>query len=307
MKVGNIPCGIGIPQDLLGRVEAMQATRKFVTRAESLGYDSLWLTESILGKTNVLEPVSLLSYVAAITEKIRLGVAVMILTQRNPVQLAKSLTTLDFMSNGRLDAGFGIGGRKQDAIFGYQYEGRVQRFEEAIEVLKSLWTQPEASFSGSYWNFEGVSVTPKPVQQPHPPIWFGARVPAALKRAVKYGDGFMGAGSSSIADFITQYGLIQQYLEEAERDPETFRISKRVYIAIDRDKDRAEKRLTEWFGHYYGRAEMASRVSIWGSRDECLEKLGLLVQTGAKHLMLNPVFDEMEHLELLAEEIIPYL
>ncbi len=107
--------------------------------------------------------------------------------------------------------------------------------------------------------------------------------------------------------FITQNGLIQQYLEEEGRDPETFRISKRVYLAVDDNKERAEERLREWFGRYYGRPEMAPRVSIWGSRDECLDKLGILVQAGAKHLMLNPVYDEMEHLELLAEEIVPYL
>jgi alkanesulfonate monooxygenase SsuD/methylene tetrahydromethanopterin reductase-like flavin-dependent oxidoreductase (luciferase family) len=124
---------------------------------------------------------------------------------------------------------------------------------------------------------------------------------------VRYGDGFMGAGSSSTADFITQNGLIQQYLEEEGRDPETFRISKRVYLAVDDNKERAEKRLREWFGRYYGKSDMAPRVSIWGSRDECLDKLGILVQAGAKHLMLNPVYDEMEHLELLAEEIVPYL
>jgi probable F420-dependent oxidoreductase len=307
MKAGNTPCGINIPQDLLGQSAGMQPIRKFVTRAEALGYDSLWVTESIIGKTLVLEPVTFLSYVAALTEKIRLGVAVMLLTLRNPVQLAKSLATLDLMSNGRLDPGFGIGGYRPEEIFGYSSEHRVRRFEEALQVMKALWTQSEASFSGAYWNFEGVSIRPKPVQQPHPPIWFGARVPAALRRASRYGDAFIGAGSSSIEDFITQSGLIRQYLGEEGRDPETFNISKRVYLAIDPDHEGAEKRLREWFGHFYGKPDMAPRVSIWGSRDECLDKLGVLVQAGAKHLVLNPVYNVMEHLELLAEEIVPYL
>jgi probable F420-dependent oxidoreductase len=307
MNVGNIPCGIGIPQDLLGQPAGMQPIRKFVTRAEALGYDSLWVTESIIGKTLVVEPVTFLSYVAALTEKIRLGAAVMLLTLRNPVQLAKSLATLDLLSDGRLDPGFGIGGHRSEEIFGYSRQGRVRRFEEALQVMKTLWTQSEASFSGTFWNFEGVSIRPKPVQQPHPPIWFGARVPAALRRAARYGDGFMGAGSSSTEDFITQSGLIRQYLEEEGRDPETFGISKRVYLAVDRNHEQAEKRLREWFGHYYGKPDMAPRVSIWGSRDECLDKLGVLVQAGAKHLLLNPVYNEMEHLDLLAEEIVPYL
>ena len=76
---------------------------------------------------------------------------------------------------------------------------------------------------------------------------------------------------------------------------------------MDSNHKQAEKRLREWFGLYYGKPEMASRVSIWGGRDECLDKLGVLVQAGAKHLLLNPVYNVMEHLELLAEEIVPYL
>jgi probable F420-dependent oxidoreductase len=285
----------------------MQPIRTFVKRAEVLNYDSLWVMEGILGRAPSLEPVSILSYVAALTDNLRLGVAVMLLTLRNPVQLAKSLVSLDRVSAGRLDVGVGIGGHVPEEIFGYASEGRIRRFEESLQVMKCLWTESPASFSGSFWNFDSVSMKPRPVQQPHPPVWFGARVPAALKRATKYGDGFIGAGSSSFEDFTTQYTLLQQYLEELGRDPATFGISKRVYVAIDRDRDRAESRLREWFGNYYGNADMASRVSFWGGRDECLDKLGQLVQAGAKHLILNPVLDEMEHLELLSEEIVPYL
>jgi alkanesulfonate monooxygenase SsuD/methylene tetrahydromethanopterin reductase-like flavin-dependent oxidoreductase (luciferase family) len=145
------------------------------------------------------------------------------------------------------------------------------------------------------------------VQPPHPPLWFGARQAPALQRAVQYGNGWMGAGSSSTADFIHQYGRIQQYLEEAQRDPATFAISKRVYLAIDNDRDRAEQRLRAWFGVRYRNADMAPRVSIWGSQSECLDKLGERVKAGAQHLMLNPVFDEMDHVEQLAAEGMPHL
>lgn len=307
MNKNNFPCGIEIAQDLLAESGSMGLLRDYVTRAEELGFDSLWASESILGKASVLEPVSLLSYVAAITSEVRLGVAVLLLTLRNPVQLAKSLVTLDRMSNGRLDAGIGTGGHIPEENFGYSSQGRIRRFNEALQVMKALWTEPEASFSGTYWNFEGLAMTPKPVQRPHPPILFGARVPAALKRAVREGDGFIGAGSSSSQDFVTQYGQIQQYLGEAGRDPETFRISKRVYVAVDDDRDGAEQRLRAWFGRRYGRPEMAVQVSIWGGRDECLDKIGHLVKTGAKHLILNPVYDEMEQMEILAADIVPYL
>jgi len=96
-------------------------------------------------------------------------------------------------------------------------------------------------------------------------------------------------------------------LDEAKRDPVSFGISKRVYIAVDDDRERAERMLREWFAVRYRSADMASRVSVWGSRAECAEKLAALVRAGARHLMLNPVFDEMEQMEVLANEVIPAL
>ena len=144
--------------------------------------------------------------------------------------------------------------------------------------MKALWTQPRATVTGEFWHFEKVPMEPKPVQRPYPPIWFGAREPVALRRAVRHGDGWMGAGSSSTADFVQQYSELRRLLDEAGRDPATFAISKRVYLAIDDDRDRAERRLREWFAGRYRNADMGSRVSIWGSRSECVEKLGELVR-----------------------------
>jgi alkanesulfonate monooxygenase SsuD/methylene tetrahydromethanopterin reductase-like flavin-dependent oxidoreductase (luciferase family) len=194
-----------------------------------------------------------------------------------------------------------------EAVFGVSSEHRGRRFVEGLQVMKALWTQPKATMGGEFWRFENVAMEPKPVQKPHPPLWFGAREAVALRRAARLGDGWMGAGSSSSADFVTQAGLLRRFLDEAKRDPNQFPISKRVYIAVDDDRARAERRLREWFGMRYRNADMASRVSIWGSRADCIDKLGEIVRAGAQHLLLNPVFDEMEHLELLASDVIPKL
>ncbi|GIX49190.1 MAG: luciferase [Candidatus Tectimicrobiota bacterium] len=307
MVRGTIPCGIAIPQVFLDTPVNPEHLRRFVQRAEALGYDSLWVQEQILGDFPILEPLSLLNYAAALTSRVRLGTSVMLLTLRNPVQLAKSLSSLDQLSQGRLIVGVGIGGHVPETLFGYSQAHRVRRFVESLEVLKALWTQPRATVSGTFWNFQEVAMEPKPVQQPHPPLWFGARREPALRRAVRYGDGWMGAGSSSSEDFARQYGLLWRFLEEAGRDPATFAVSKRVYLAVDRDRERALQRLRAWFAVRYQNAELAARVCVWGSRDECLEKLAALVRAGARHLLLNPVFNEPEHLELLAEEIVPQL
>ena len=93
---------------------------------------------------------------------------------------------------------------------------------------------------------------------------------------------------------------MRRCLDEERRDPDKFTISKRIYLAIDNDRTRAERRLHEWFGTRYKLADMASRVSIWGNRAECVDKLGELVRAGARNLLLNPVFDEMEQMELMA-------
>ena len=307
MATGNTPCGIGIPQDFIDRPVNMQLIRNYVQKAEALGYDSLWVQEQIVGDVPILEPVTLLTYVAALTSRVRLGTSVMLTVLRNPVQLAKSLSSLDQMSQGRLAVGVGIGGHVPESIFGYPSEHRVRRFVEGLQVMKALWTESKATVTGTYWQFKDVSMEPKPVQKPYPPIWFGARQAPALKRAVQHGDGWMGAGSSSTADFVQQYGQLQRFLEEAKRDPATFAISKRVYLAVDNDRNRAAQRLRTWFGVRYKNADMASRVAVWGSKAECLDRLGELVKAGAQHLMLNPVFDEMAHVELLAREIMPQL
>jgi probable F420-dependent oxidoreductase len=307
MATGNTPCGMGIPQDFIDRPVNMQLIRDYVHRAEALGYDSLWVQEQIVGDVPILEPVTLLTYVAALTSRVRLGTSVMLTVLRNPLQLAKSLSSLDQMSQGRLTVGIGIGGHVPEAIFGYTSGHRVRRFVEGLQVMKALWTESKATFAGTFWQFKDVSMEPKPVQKPHPPVWFGARQTPALKRAVQHGDGWMGAGSSSTADFVQQYDQLQRCLEAARRDPATFAISKRVYLAIDDDRDRAERRLRTWFGIRYKNADMASRVAIWGSNAECLDRLSELVKAGAQHLMLNPVFDELEHLEILAQEIVPQL
>jgi len=173
--------------------------------------------------------------------------------------------------------------------------------------MKLLWTEPKASFQGSFWNFKDVSMEPKPIQKPHLPLWFGGHHENALRRAVKYGNGWMGAGSSSSSAFIRESAMIRQFLTEAKRDPSTFGIAKRIYLAVDDDKDRAERRLREWFGLRYKNADLGPRVCIWGSRDECIEKILQIVRAGAQHIVFNPMFDEMEHLEICAKELMPHL
>jgi probable F420-dependent oxidoreductase len=304
----RIELAVSIPQTFPGRPVDPGFIRTYVARAEALGFHSAWVVEQIVGAIPSLEPIELLIYAAAVTTRMRLGSAVLLTAMRDPVHTAKSLTTLDHLSGGRLMVGVGLGG--QPALYpayGLEADRRAARFVEGLEVMKRLWTEPRVTFEGQFFRLKNLPQEPKPVQKPHPPLWFGAHHPNALRRAVELGDGFMGAGSLSTAKFADEVEVLRGLLSDARRDPATFPIAKRVYIAVDRDKARAGKRLTEWFDGFYGRPQMAEEVSIWGTPGECVDGLAQVVAAGAGMLMLNPVFDELEQLEVLASEIAPKL
>jgi probable F420-dependent oxidoreductase len=306
----HTPCGIELPQVFFDGPVDMEHIRRFAVNAEGLGYDSLWLQERIIGDVNMLEPVTLLSYVAAITTKLKLGTSVILLPLRNPIQLAKAYATLDVMSDGRAVMGVGLGGGhlgSHENVFGYTREGRVTRFSEAVQIMKLLWTEPKASFHGRYWSFKDVAMEPKPIQKPRLPIIFGGHHENALRRAVKHADGWMGAGSSSSASFIRESARIRDMLAETKRDPATFHFAKRVYLAVDNDKARGEGRIKDWFAKRYKNADLGPKVAIWGSVAECTQRIQEIAKAGAQQIVFNPMFDEMEHLEICAKDIMPHL
>jgi probable F420-dependent oxidoreductase len=264
--------------------------------------------EQVLGSIPSLEPVECLTWAAALTERIRLGTAVLLTPLRSPVHLAKSLATLDQLSGGRLDVGIGLGGNtKVYPAYGIAAARRVARFNEGLRLMRALWTEPRVTFAGEFWQLENAAMEPKPVQRPHPPLWLGGHHPDALRRAVGWAAGFMGAGSASTATFAREVELLRGFLAEARRDPATMDVGKRVYVAVDRDRERAGRRLAEYFGSFYGRPQLAAEVSVWGSVDQCVAGLREVVDAGARLLMLNPVFDELEQLETLVGDVVPRL
>src|SRR3990167_5892659 len=300
--------GIGAPQVHTHLPVDLEEIRRYIERAEALGFHSLWVQEQAGLRAAAGAPggVSMLSYAAALTRRIRLGSAVFLINLRNPIQLAKSLASLDQLSQGRLIVGVGLGGvtRLYEA-YGLSPEHRVSSFVEALTLMKKLWTEENFTFEGKFWQLKNASLAPRPFQKPHPPVWFVANSPAALKRAVKHGSGFIGAGSSSSGDFKSKVQTVLSALAEAKKDSADFMIGKRVYLAVDKDRERAAKRLREWFGLFYGQADLADRVAVWGSAEECVERLREIVAAGARLLLLNPVFDMMEQMEVLASEVVP--
>ena len=304
----RVTLGVAIPQTVLQGGFDVPKLRAFLARAEALGFESAWVVEQILGGIRSLEPVTLLTWAAACTERLRLAPAVLLTALRSPVHLAKTLSSLDHLSGGRLTVGVGLGGNpKIYPAFGLLAARRAARFAEGLRLMKRLWTEERVTFDGEFFKLQNASMQPKPLQKPHPPLWFGGHHPNALKRAVELGDGFIGAGSLSTAGFLEEVALLRRLLKDAGRDPASLPLGKRVYIAVDEDRARAGRRLAEWFGAFYGKPELATEVCVWGGPEECVDRLEEIVAAGVGFLMLNPVFDEMEHLEVFASRIAPKL
>jgi probable F420-dependent oxidoreductase len=304
----RVRLAVGIPQAWTSGSVDRPRLRRFLERAETLGFESAWVVEQVLGALPSLEPVELLAWAAAVTHRIRLGTAVLLTPLRSPVHLAKSLATVDQLSGGRLDVGIGLGGDpKVYPAFGISAARRVARFNEGVRLMRALWTESRVTFPGEFWQLENAAMEPKPLQRPTPPLWIGAHHPDALRRAVAWATGFMGAGSAPTATFAQEVGFLRRFLAEAGRDPGSMDIGKRVYVAVDGDRERAGRRLAEYFGGFYGRPQLAAKVSVWGSTDQCVAGLREVIAAGARLVMLNPVFDEVEQLEVLAAEVAPRL
>lgn len=295
--------GIAIPQGFGEEPVDRDLIETFLKRADVLGYDSLWVQEVI--DAALLEPVSLLTYAAALTQRIRLGSAILLTALRNPLQLAKILSTLDQLSRGRLIVGVGLGSNTEVYPgYGVSADKRLSRFLEGIDLLKTLWTEDKVSRDGPFWKMVDERVKPKPVQKPHPPLWFGGSHPNALRRAVQLGSGWLG-GRTSTEKFKSHVAVVQRNLDELKRDPADFMIGKRTYVAVDKNKARAERKLNQWFGEVYNVRDIANTTAIYGGAQECVDKLGEIVLAGAKLLILNPISDHLEHLETLASDVLP--
>jgi probable F420-dependent oxidoreductase len=285
------------------------AFRGYLTRAEELGYESAWAQEQILGATPTLGPVETMTFAAACTERLRLGCVVFVSTLYSPAHLAKSLSTLDQLSRGRIEIGVGTGGKGRPfAAFGVDPQRYVARFTEGLALMKALWTDSRVSFDGEFWQLKDAGMEPKPFQKPYPPIWFGGSSPAALRRAVRLGSGFFGAGSSPTGKFADQVGVVRQALAESGRPAGDFPIAKRVYIAVDRDAARARQRINTGLERIYGRrVPDIEAAAVAGTPGDCVRELRRVIEAGAELILFTPLFDQAGHAELLAAEIIPEL
>jgi probable F420-dependent oxidoreductase len=299
---------ISIPQYARDSRFDDDAFRAFLRRVEELGvFESGWVQEQVLGAAGSLAPLDTLTYAAACTRQLRLGCAVFVLPLHNPVHLAKAISSLDCLSHGRVEVGVASGGRGRPfEAFGVDADRPVARFNEALALMKACWTEREINFDGRLWTLRGASMEPKPLQKPYPPVWFGGSAPAGMRRAVRHGDGFMGAGSQTTAQFAQQVRVVREELDAQGREPGTFRIGKRVYVYVDDDAARGRRRLEEALTEHYGREGWSEHI-LAGPAEVCTAGIRAVAEAGAELVVLNPLVDDAQQLERLASEVVPAL
>jgi probable F420-dependent oxidoreductase len=310
VTTGSPEFAISIPQFVPDGTFDPAGFRAYLGRAEELGFRSGWTAEQVLGSMPHLGPVETLSYAAACTERLRLGCAVFVTPLHSPLHLAKSISSLDQLSRGRVEVGVGTGGGfRMFSAFGVDGQHFVARFTEGLELMRAMWTQDRVDFDGRFWQAHGAAMEPKPFQKPYPPVWFGGSHPDALRRAVRLADGFMGAGSTTTEDFIAQARVVREALAEQGRDPATFRLAKRVYLGVDDDPDRARRRTGDALNELYGYFGMkgVERVGVTGRPGDVAAGLAQIAAAGADLILLNPLSGEAEQMERLAAEVIPRL
>jgi len=280
-------------------------------RVEELGYDSLWTGDHVSFHGPIYESLTLLASYASVTRRIRLGTAVYLLALRHPTIAAKITSTLDVLSGGRLVFGVGVGGEnpKEFEACGVPHRERGARVTEGIEVVRTLWRDTPATFKGRFISFEGVSLDPKPVQKPAPPIWIGGRSDAALARAGRQGDGWV--------SYVVQPERYKASLEkiraaatEAGRALDGFVAAHLAFVTVGRDYETAERKWVERLSHRYAQdfGPLARKYGIIGTPAQCAETMERFIQGGCGYFLMNPICDledEQAQLEVIAADIMP--
>jgi alkanesulfonate monooxygenase SsuD/methylene tetrahydromethanopterin reductase-like flavin-dependent oxidoreductase (luciferase family) len=287
--------------------------KSYLARAEQLGFEGGWTLEQTVGPAPLIAPLEVLSYAAACTTRLRLGVAVLITSLHDPLQLASMITAVDRLSHGRLDVGVAPGGgfRKFEA-FGVDGKTFISSFTEGLELMKAAWSdEPRVTLHGRFRDVDDLPILPKPVQRPHPPIWFGANAPKAIARAVRLGDAFLGAGSSTTASFVEAVKIVRQELQTQGKDPAGFTVGKRIYLMVDDDAARARERVVAGLHRIYGEMPGIEAVPVSGTPDDVVRGVREVIDAGAELVLLNPVgatvAEDREQMERLAADVIPLL
>ncbi len=305
--------GVHLPIVTLTQEEhSLDRLRNIAQQAEILGYSSIAVTDHLLYTRPFLDSLSSLSAIISSTTKVALMTSVALLVVRGPVPLAKSLTAIDILSEGRLIAGVSTGSNLQDyAAVGIPFDERWKRFSEAVQVLRLLWQPQSVPFTGQYYSTVGIDPLPYPKQHPMPPIWIGSwGSDAGLRRTALLGDGWIASAyNTNPADFASGYQRLRKYLRDAGRNPDGFpNAISTMFFYISDDSSTIDSLIYNVLSPMFNRSgsELRQRFLI-GSAQQCVAQLSAYKAAGAQRILLWPVYDELEQLTIFQESVAPFV
>jgi probable F420-dependent oxidoreductase len=284
---------------------------RLVQQLERWGFESVWSGDHVSFHNPIFESITLLASYASITTRIKLGTGVYLLALRSPAIAAKTSATLDVLSGGRLIFGVGVGGEnpKEFEVCGVPHKERGARVTEGIDAVRALWRDSPASFSGRFTQFDKVSIDPKPVQQPGPPIWIGGRSDAALLRAARQGDGWM-AYVVHADRYAQSTAKIREEADRAGRKLDGFVNSHLAFVTIGSDYEKARDTWVRLLSKRYAQdfGPLAAKYGIIGTAAQCAEQLERFIAAGCSTFVMNPICDNEDterQFEQIAAEILP--
>lgn len=281
--------------------------------AEQLGYDSVWLSDHFVspdGRSYGLEAWTVLSALAPVTSKIRLGTYVLCNQFRHPSLLAKMASTLDSLSGGRLELGIGAGWLKDEHVaFGFRWDKhskRVERLKETIRIIKELWTEKKVSFDGKYFRLKDATLEPKPLQRLCPPLWIGGNSEPIRTVVAENGDGWIPVlpTPKQLADGVTD---IKEKMKSFGRDPRKLRVA---YggggCTLVAENERLLKKLAEPLTRSMGKP-LEKLACIIGTPEQCTERIEQYRKAGAQKIVAGFYdFPSVVGMRLFAEMVIPH-
>jgi len=291
--VKQIKVGVGFGLFRLG-LASPETIVEVAERAEEWGLDSFWLSDHLLAPSAELDVVATLALLASRTTRIKLGPSVFLLNLRHPLVAAKAFATLDYLSHGRIVMAVGTGANLGDyAACGLPTEGRGRRLDEGILILRKAWTEPRFSFHGKYFNFDNVTIEPRPTPRTNNSsgtidIWVGGRSDAALKRTARLADGYF-ASFQSPDEFAANLATIRKYAAEAGRSDARIESGLILLCRLGPTRERAIEEMRPIVASLGRGAEAFVQGTLYGSPDDIILQLEQYIGRGLDKFVLWPV------------------
>jgi probable F420-dependent oxidoreductase len=294
-----------------GGIRGGKGPGEFAQIIESLGYDAVWVGEHFNNWGPMLDCVPTMAYMAARTSRIKVGSAIMLFPLRHPTVVAKSLSTLDVLSSGRMILGVGIGGEnpKEFESTGVPVKERGPRASEGLVVLRRLLSEDHVTHQGRFFQFADITMEPKPVQKPLPPILVAGRREGAMRRAALYGDGWF-PYLYSPDQYAKSVARVKEFAQEAGRSLDGFQFAVYQFTSIASTKEEARRNAAASLQAAYKQnfEEIAARYCVLGTPQECVARLREYVDAGARHIVFAnacPPDQAEKQIRRLREEVVP--